>query len=130
MKSTSKTPGIAQIKERSQELKSTSPSNYHVNHISTDFLTPALTSSKFLYTNILLLPLEPLLKPRQGQAQPSPCPQPYLIHAPHLPCIFSPTPTQLPSYFSVLVLARVRSVQALLPDQNCRGHTTHSIRAA
>lgn len=51
MKSTSKMPGIAQIKEMRQDLKSTSPTNCHMNHFSTVFPTPALTSSKSLHTH-------------------------------------------------------------------------------
>lgn len=122
MKSISKMPGIAQIKEMRQDLKSTSPTNYHMNHFSTVFPTPALASSKSLLSNIPSLPLEPSPQCGQCPAQPSHCSQPCLIHTPH-----QTWATQLPSYHSVPVLAMAWATQVFPPDQNCLSHTRDSI---
>lgn len=58
MKSINNMPRAAQIKEVRQDFRSTSPTHYHMNHVSSVILTPALTSSKSICTNILLLLLE------------------------------------------------------------------------
>lgn len=122
MKSASKMPGIAQIKEMRQDLKSISLTNYLMNHLSTVFPTPALASSKFLHSNIPSLPLEPSPLRRQCPAQPSHCSQPCLIHTPH-----QTWATQLPSYHSVPVLVMALSTQVFSSDQNCLSHTRDSI---
>lgn len=59
MKSPSEVPRAAQMKEVRQDFRSTSPTRYRMNHVSSVILTPALSSSKSICTNILLLLLEP-----------------------------------------------------------------------
>lgn len=106
MKSTSKMPGIAQIKEMRQDLKSTSPTNHHMNHCASVFPCPALASAMSLGANKPLLPLQPFPQGRQCLAQPPHCSQPSPSHIPH-----QPWDTQLLSYHSAIVLAMVLSLK-------------------
>lgn len=114
MKSTSKMPGIAQIKEMRQDLKSTSPTNRHMNHCASVFPSPALASAMSLGANKPLLPLQPFPQVRQCLAQPPHCSQPSPSHIPH-----QPWDTQLLSYHSAVVLAMVLSTQVFPRDPNC-----------